>query len=214
VNSQVYCQEVLDACHKMEACGMTVGTWGNISIRCDDEHFVITPSGMNYSTLSTEDIVTVSLQGEIVQGERKPSIEVGLHGSIYRARDDVRAILHTHPQFSTAFAIARKDIPPVSEELVQIVGEGVLCAKYALPGTDELAQYAVEALGDRSAVLVANHGAICVGDSIQQAFMVAEVLEKSSRAIIYASIVGQPHVISHKDCLMMRDFVANKYGQR
>ena len=208
------CTQLLDACHRMEASGMTVGTWGNISVRVDGNHFFITPSGMKYGLLANQDMVLMDMDGKIVEGNRKPSIENGLHRRIYLARPEVQAVVHTHPKFSTAFAIARKDIPPVSEELVQVIGEGVRCATYALPGTEELATYAVEALGDRNAALIANHGAVCVGESIEKAFLVAEVLEKAAQAILYATLIGTPHVLSHEDCVAMRDFVIHSYGQR
>jgi L-fuculose-phosphate aldolase len=198
----------------MEDCGMTVGTWGNISVRVDDNHFLITPSGMKYSTLAEQDMVLLDMTGKIVNGIRKPSIENGLHRMIYRARSDVQSIVHTHPKFSTAFAIARKEIPAVTEELIQIIGEGVKCARYALPGTEELANNTVDALGDRNAALLANHGAVCVGASMDSAFLVAEVLEKAAQAIIFATIVGTPFVISHEECIAMREFVNHSYGQR
>ncbi len=206
--------QLLAACHRIETSGMTVGTWGNISIRVDTTHFLITPSGMKYSLLEGRDMVLMDMDGRVVESNRKPSIENALHRGIYSARPEVQAVLHTHPKYSIAFAIARKDIPPVCEELVQIIGEGVRCAAYALPGTEELAKNAVKALGDRNAALIANHGAVCVGESIDKAFLVAEVLEKSAQAILYATLLGTPHILSHEDCVAMRDFVTHSYGQR
>ncbi|MGC9321777.1 MAG: class II aldolase/adducin family protein [Kosmotogaceae bacterium] len=205
---------VLDACKRMEDRGMTVGTWGNISVRVDDETFLITPSGMSYGSLKIDDIVMADMNGNTIDSKRKPSIEHALHRTIYRHRPDVGAVIHTHPQYSTAFAIARKDIPAVSEELIQIIGEGVKCAEYALPGTEELAANVVSALGNNNAALVANHGAVCVGDDLSDAFKVAEVLEKSAKTIIMATILGTPKVISHDECLKMQDFVKNHYGQK
>jgi L-fuculose-phosphate aldolase len=209
-----FANEVLQACRKMQAGGMTVGTWGNISVRISNESFLITPSGMSYDSLDIEDIVMVSMNGQTVNSKRKPSIEHSLHRMIYLARPDVGAVIHTHPQYSTAFAIAREPIPPVSEELVQIIGEGVRCANYALPGTKELADYVVEGLGKNNAVLLANHGAVCVGESLAGAFKVAEVLEKAAKTIILARIIGTPQIISHEDCSKMQDFARNHYGQR
>lgn len=205
--------QILNTCQKMEKDGMTVGTWGNISVKIDDQHFFITPSGMSYSTLQVSDFVKMNMSGQTFDSCRKPSIEFLLHTRIYQARKDVKAIIHTHPQYSTAFAIARMDIPPVSEELVQIIGEGVKCAKYALPGTEDLANNAVEALEDRNAVLLANHGAVCVSESLEKAYTISQVLEKSSQTIIYAKIIGTPYVINHEECLIMQDFARNKYGQ-
>ncbi|HOI64574.1 MAG TPA: class II aldolase/adducin family protein [Mesotoga infera] len=214
MNREDFAGLVLDACRRMEERGMTVGTWGNISVRIDSESFLITPSGMSYGCLKTEDIVLADMKGFVIDSKRKPSIEHGLHRMIYKYRPDVGAVIHTHPQYSTAFAIARKDVPAVSEELVQIIGEGVKCAKYALPGTEELAINAVEALGNNNAVLLANHGAVCVGSTLGDAFKVAEVLEKSAKTIIMATIIGTPQVISHEECLKMQDFVRNHYGQK
>ena len=205
---------VLDACKRMEDRGMTVGTWGNISVRVDDETFLITPSGMSYGSLKIDDIVMADMKGNTIDSKRKPSIEHALHRTIYRHRPDVGAVIHTHPQYSTAFAIARKDIPAVSEELIQIIGEGVKCAEYALPGTEELAANVVSALGNNNAALLANHGAVCVGGDLSDAFKVAEVLEKSAKTIIMATILGTPEVISHDECLKMQDFVKNHYGQK
>ncbi|WP_292594047.1 class II aldolase/adducin family protein, partial [Mesotoga sp. UBA5847] len=148
MNREEFAGLVLDACRRMEDQGMTVGTWGNISVRVNDETFLITPSGMSYGCLKTEDIVMADMEGNTIDSKRKPSIEHGLHRMIYKHRSDVGAVIHTHPQYSTAFAIARKDIPAVSEELIQIIGEGVRCAAYALPGTEELAVNAVSALGN------------------------------------------------------------------
>ena len=154
------------------------------------------------------------MKGNTIDSKRKPSIEHALHRTIYRHRPDVGAVIHTHPQYSTAFAIARKDIPAVSEELIQIIGEGVKCAEYALPGTEELAANVVSALGNNNAALLANHGAVCVGGDLSDAFKVAEVLEKSAKTIIMATILGTPKVISHDECLKMQDFVKNHYGQK
>ncbi len=214
MNREEFAGLVLDACRRMEDQGMTVGTWGNISVRVNDETFLITPSGMSYGCLKTEDIVMADMEGNTIDSKRKPSIEHGLHRMIYKHRSDVGAVIHTHPQYSTAFAIARKDIPAVSEELIQIIGEGVRCAAYALPGTEELAVNAVSALGNNNAALLANHGAVCVGSNLSDAFKVAEVLEKSAKTIIMATIIGTPQVISHEECLKMQDFVKNYYGQK
>lgn len=209
-----YAKKILEACHKLANKGMTVGTWGNISIRIDSDTFILTPSGMNYDSLTEEDFIIMNMNDEIIYGKRKPSVEFVLHRKIYQSRTDVNAVIHTHSVFSTAFAVDKIDIPAASEELVQIVGEGVKCAKYALPGTAELANNVVEALSKRNAALLVNHGAVCVGTSIDHAFKIAEVVEKTAQTVIYARIIGTPNIITHEDCLAMQEFVATKYGQQ
>ena len=209
-----YASQLLAACKKMTQAGMTVGTWGNISVRIDENTFMLTPSGMNYETLKAEDLVVLNMNDEVVYGNRKPSVEHNLHRKIFQARKDVNAIIHNHAVYSTAFAIAKTDIPAASEELVQIVGEGVKCAKYALPGTLELAENVVEALGSSNAALLVNHGAVSVGGSLDHAFTIAQVVEKTAQTVIFARIVGSPNIITHDDCIAMQKFVATKYGQK
>ncbi|MBC7323873.1 MAG: class II aldolase/adducin family protein, partial [Moorella sp. (in: Bacteria)] len=136
---------------------LVVGTWGNISIREDDgQLFVITPSGMPYECIKPEDTVIVNFAGEVVEGDRKPSTETPLHSAIYQARPDVGAVVHTHSTYAGACAVARVPLPPITEDLVQIAGGGVDVAEYALPGSTQLAENALRALGDKNAVLLAN----------------------------------------------------------
>jgi len=188
-----YAEMLLSGCKRMVAAGMTVGTWGNISVRIDEDTFMITPSGIDYSTLNLEDFVIMNMKGEVVSGKRKPSIEHNLHRKILQNRKDVNAVIHAHAIYSTAFAIAKKDIPAASEELVQIVGEGVRCAKYAL---------------------LVNHGAVFVGPSLDYAFIVAQVVEKAAQTIILSKLIGEPNIIPHEDVIVMRNFLATKYGQK
>lgn len=199
---------------KMAETSLTVGTWGNISAKIDEDHFAITPSGMDYFTLKPEDIVVLDLDGKVVDGNRKPSIEYALHEQVYKNRSDVNAVVHTHSTFCTAFAMARKDIPPAADDLVQIVGGDVRVAEYALPGSKELAENAVKALEGRNGAILANHGALAVGKDLKETLKTAFVMEKSAEATIYAQLLGGPVLLAQKDIDFMRDFYLNKYGQR
>ncbi|NQT64613.1 MAG: class II aldolase/adducin family protein, partial [FCB group bacterium] len=107
---------------EIAASGFNLGTWGNISARIDEDHFAITPSGIAYETITAADIVVIDLAGKIIDGSKKPSIELPLHSMIYKAKKNVNAIVHTHSVCCTAFAIARKPIPAVCEDMIQIVG--------------------------------------------------------------------------------------------
>jgi L-fuculose-phosphate aldolase len=186
--------------------GLSVGTWGNISMRtAKRDRFVITPSGMSYQRISPEDMVVVDLSGEVVEGRWKPSTEVPLHIGIYKAREDVCAIVHTHPLFSSVLAVLREDIPPILEDMVMLLGERVDVAEYALPGTKELAENAVKALGDGNAVLLANHGSLCVGPDMERALTSCEVLEKSAQVYIYSKMVGQPKFLPAEDVRTLRE---------
>ncbi len=199
---------------KIAAEGFNLGTWGNLSARIDEDHFAITPSGVAYSTMTAEDIVVVDLAGNIVKGNKKPSIELPLHSAIYKTKSNINAIIHTHSICCTAFAIARKPIPAACEDMVQIVGGQVDVAEYSLPGSTGLAGYVVTALGNKSACLMANHGLLTAAKSLDEAYKIAQIVEKSAQAVIYANSLGGAVELSQSDIDFMRNFYLNEYGQK
>ena len=193
---------------------LTVGTWGNISVRDVETGLIyITPSGMDYEDVRAEDVVVLNDRIEIVHGSARPSIEKAMHVTVYNARENVNAVIHTHPLYSSVLGVNRMVLPGVCEDFVQIVGKNAICCEYALPGTPELAGNAVKALGDRNAVLLPNHGTLCVGKDLQQAFKVCHVVEKTAHIYILARSIGAPHVISDEDVKAMQDFIRDTYGQ-
>ena len=206
--------EIVNFGKKIAASGFNLGTWGNISARIDDTHLAITPSGVAYENITAEDIVVIDFKGSIVEGSKKPSIELPLHSAIYKAKVGVNAIVHTHSVFCTAFAIARKPIPAACEDMIQIVGGQVEVAKYFLPGSKELAESVVFALDYKSACIMANHGLITVADNLNEAYKIAQIVEKSAQAVIYAKSLGGAVELSQNDIDFMRDFYLNKYGPR
>ena len=206
-------QSVVLGGRQMIERNLVAGTWGNISLRNDaGNRIVITPSGRPYNELNPADIVVVDEEGTVVEGSR-PSSELLLHMAIYAARPDVRAIVHTHSLYATACAVAGEAIPPCLEELVQVVGGGVNVAHYALPGTAQLAQNAVDALEDRTAVLLANHGAVACGPSLKEALLVAELVEKAAQIHAIAGQLGGARRLSDEDVQLMRRYYVEKYRQ-
>lgn len=200
---------------RMLHSGLTVGTWGNISLRDPQSGLIyLTPSGMPYDTLCEDDVVVMNSGFQIVEGERKPTIEAGMHIKIMNARPDVNAVIHTHPVDSQIFACLHMDIPPIIDEAAQLLEGYARCAEYALPGTDELADNVVAALGKGMACLMANHGAVCVGGDIDHAFNVCTVLEMTAKIYYKALCIGVPEPIDDEKVAFMADFVKNRYGQR
>ena len=199
---------------KISSGGLVLGTWGNISSRVDQNFIAITPSGVDYDTIGLEDIPIVNLQGEVVEGNLKPSIELFLHLAIYYNRSDVNAIVHTHSEHVTAFAIARKEIPAGAEDLAQIAGGNIRVSDYHLPGSKELGKAAVEALEDRNAVILANHGCLAAAKDLKEAFKVACIVEKSAKATIFAQLLGGVKELDKESIDVMRNFYLHKYGQR
>lgn len=210
-----YKKFIVECGNRMLNSGLTVETWGNISVRDPETGlFYLTPSGMPYDIIEPEDIIVMDKNLNIVEGTRKPTIEFGLHIGIMNMRPDVNAVIHTHPVESQVFACLHRDIPPVIDEAAQLLGGTVKCAKYALPGSEELAHNVMEALGDGAACLMANHGAVCVGADMDTAFRVCTVLEMTAEIYQKALAIGKPEPIDEDKVLFMKDFVANHYGQR
>jgi len=169
---------------------------------------------MDYNEIKLEDVIVLDKKGKIIEGFRKPSIEMPMHLSIYNARKDVGAIVHYHPIYSSVLAVTGFSLPGICEDFVQVVGEKVLCAKYALPGSDELAKNAVAGLGDRKAVFLLNHGTLSVGKDIKEVMKVCYVVEKTAHIYILSKNVGKCRVIPEEDIKKMQDFARNSYGKQ
>lgn len=194
--------------------GLVTGTWGNISVRIADNVFAVTPSGRNYQTLQPEDVVIVNSVGDSIEGHLAPSSELPLHLAVYAARPDICGIVHTHSVFASACAVSRRPIPPIIEDLVQSAGGEISVASYALPGTPELAEYAVQALADKFAVLLANHGVVAAGKTLSEALLVAELVEKAAQIFCWANLLGGAVPLSDEDVAGMHRFYLEHYRQR
>jgi L-fuculose-phosphate aldolase len=206
-------REVLKTAQEISAAKMVIGTWGNVSIKVENQPLMlITPSGMNYGTMSIEDIVLVDEQGNVVEGIWKPSVESPLHAEIYRNRPDVGAIVHVHSTYATVFAVARQSIPVILEETAQIIGHEIQTAPYAICGSHELAAHVVQTLGRGRAVLLANHGLIGVGESASDALKVCYIAEKTARVALLANILGPVHSLSAEETSLLNISFRN-YGQ-
>ena len=212
-----YKKLIVDSGLRMLEGGYTVETWGNISARDPETNLMyLTPSGMDYRTIQEADIVVLDLEGNIVEGSRKPSIEVDLHREIYRHRPEVHAVVHTHPIYSTVFSCCGEDIPMVIDEAAQVLGQVVRTAQYGLPGSQELATYCVDALGEKgNACLLRSHGAVCVGKDMDTAFKVCKVLEVTAQIYQLIRAMGANYLpIPQQYIDAMWDFAQNHYGQR
>lgn len=194
--------------------GLTVGTWGNLSIRDPETNlFYIKPSGMPYPEIRTDDIVVMNEKTEIIEGHRKPSIEFNFHIAIMNHREDVNSVIHYHPVYSSVFGVLYEDIPGIGEDFVQLVGDRVINCKYALPGTKALADNVVEGMADRNAVIIPNHGTVCVGGDFETTLKTIHVVEKTAQIYILAKSIGTPNLIDPVDIAAMQDFARNHYGQ-
>ena len=186
---------VLEAARQMADKGLVVGTSGNVSMRFREpggrELVAITPNNRYYDLINIDDIGIADFDGKLVEGEITTSIETMLHIGIYKARKKVNAVIHTHPVFSSVFSVAGQEIPAILDDQITYLGGEIKVADYSLPGSQELVQNVVPALGQRNAVILANHGALTVGRDMREAFTNMEMLEKTARIYIYALSVGK-----------------------
>lgn len=206
-------QEIVDYCKLMIARGLTKGTGGNISIFDRDSGLmIISPSGIDYDVMSAQDVSVVDLNGQLVFGDKKPSSEFPMHAIFYQKREDLNAIVHTHSPFATTIASLRWDLPAISY-LVAFSGKNVRCAEYASFGTRELAENAFEAMQDRQAVLLANHGLLAGANNIANAFTVAEEIEFCCEIYSRAKAMGEPVILDDDEMDRMSEKF-NTYGQK
>lgn len=189
-------EHVVAACRDMVAAKLVSGTSGNISVRTADG-MLITPSGVDYATMTGGDLVELKLSGvRISEGARRASTEWRMHARIYQAREDVRAVVHTHSVYATALACLRRPIPAFHYMVAAAGRTDIPCAQYATFGTEALAAHAVAALTDRNACLLANHGVIAVGRSLDAALALAGVVETLAQQYCIALQVGEPVLLT------------------
>ncbi|MCZ2258106.1 L-fuculose-phosphate aldolase [Sporosarcina sp. G11-34] len=207
------CNLIVQYGQKLIQNGLTTGTGGNLSILNREKNLVaISPSGMDYFDVTPEDVVIIDLEGNIVEGNRTPSSEMAMHLIYYNKRDDIEAVVHTHSTYATTISCLNWGLPAV-HYLVAFAGEDVRCAKYATYGTPELAVNAFEAMHDRRAVLLANHGLLAGGMDINHAFNIAEEIEFCAELYYQTKSIGEPVLLDKEEMsLMQKKF--ETYGQR
>ena len=195
---------------RMNTSGLNQGTSGNLSQRVEGG-FLLTPSGMNYETMTPEDLVLMRFDGSHV-GSRRPSTEWQLHRDLFQARPEVGAVLHAHSMFSTTLACLRRGIPAFHYMVSAAGGTDIRCAEYATFGTPELARHMMVALEGRKACLLANHGMVAVGADLAAAWKLAAEVETLAAMYWRALQIGEPVVLD--DAEMERVFQQFQgYGQ-
>ena len=179
---------VAEVARAMYREGLVVGAAGNVSARAEGDNAMhITPTRVPYPDLTPEDIVTVTFEGDPIEGEGLPSSESLMHGAVYEARPDVQAVVHAHPVHASAMAVRQEPIPAFVDEQVVYLGGAVEVGPYAPAASEELAQNAVTALGERRAVLLANHGTLTVGKNPQDALEMTRLTERLAQIWLLAS---------------------------
>jgi L-fuculose-phosphate aldolase len=198
---------------KMVESGLTTGTGGNLSIiDRNSGRVAVSPSGIEYDALQPEDVVLTDLDGKILDGDCKPSSELGFHLSVYRQRQDVHAMVHTHSPYATTIACLGWEIPAV-HYLVGFAGKKVPIAPYATFGTPELARNVAENIEEYNVLLLANHGLLAVGRNMDAAFAAAEEIEFVARIYYQTRSIGKPVILPEEEMeTVLEKF--KTYGQK
>ncbi len=173
-------KQVIKAGIELSQSGLIARTWGNVSCRTDEDHFVITASGRNYLTLTEDEVIEINMEDLEYEGDIKPSSEKKLHREVYRLKPKANFVIHTHQ--SNASAVAAMGLKGIKlDKEYPCIGNYVFCAEYGLPGTKKLCKNTADAIKeyDGQAVMMSNHGALCYGESYEEAFEVARTLEEA-----------------------------------
>ena len=173
-------EEVRQTARRMAELGLVRGSSGNVSLRIR-ERILITASGVPYEALSTDQIIEIDYDGMKHSGNGDASSEWRMHVEIYRTREDVQAIVHTHSPFATAAAVALRSVPVVHDEGRILFGEALPVSAHAPPGSWELAKAVADALAEGKATLIGHHGAVTVGATLQEALTLAEKVEETAQ---------------------------------
>ena len=196
----------------MAGLGINQGAAGNISLRAGGK-MLITPSAIPYADITPEMIAAMPIDDNYGawEGPKRPSSEWRFHLDIFRARPEIGAIVHTHAPHATAIAMARREIPPCHYMITRFGGGTVRCAPYALFGTAELSALALEALRDRTACLLANHGMIATGPTLDAALAAAVELEALAKQFILSVAIGGPVLLTGEEIAAAIEQFATQY---
>jgi L-ribulose-5-phosphate 4-epimerase len=193
---------------------LVMWTGGNVSARDPDTGYVaIKPSGVRYEALRPEHMIIVDLDGQIIEGDLKPSSDTATHLYIYRHRPDLNGVVHTHSPYATAFAAVGKPIPPVLTAICDEFGGPIPIGGFALIGGEEIGKEVVRSIGQSPAILLQSHGVFTVGPTVETAVKAAVMVEDVAHTLWLAKQIGEPLPISDEAVAKLRNRYATEYGQ-
>jgi len=208
-------REVIDTCKWLAAKGFVFGTWGNVSVRLEDGNLLITPTKLDYNLMQPEDLIVMSPSGEIIAGHRLPTSEREIHRGIMNRRKNVGAIIHMHSPFAMAACALSSGIPPISEEMCQLIGGEIPITDAFVPSADHagLGTMVTDCIRDKNAVLIRNHGPVCCGGDLAEACLCCEVVEKSAMIYLHLQRYFRINVIAEEHVIAGRRYFTEAYGQ-
>jgi L-ribulose-5-phosphate 4-epimerase len=207
-------KEVCRANKELPRQGLVTMTSGNVSGRDPATQLVaIKPSGVSFDDLTPEDLVVVDMEGQVVEGRLKPSVDTATHLVIYRGLPQVNSVIHTHSNYATAFAACGQGIPVYLTAMGDEFGCPVPCGRYAKIGGEEIGQVVVETIGRSPVCLLQNHGVFAVGPTVEAALKAAVMVEDVAKTTWLALQLGTPISIAETEVRRLYDRYHTKYGQ-
>ncbi len=194
--------------------GLVSMTSGNVSGRDKETNYVvIKPSGVSYEDLKPSHMVVVDLEGKIIEDSLKPSVDTPTHLYVYRHRDDVNGIVHTHSNYATSFAALGKPIPVYLTAMADEFGGSIPVGVYAKIGGEEIGKEIINSIGDSPAILMKNHGVFTIGPSPKAALKAAVMLEDVAKTVFLALLQGTPDELPPEEVKRAHRRYKEKYGQ-
>ncbi len=193
---------------------LVMWTSGNVSARDPKTNLiVIKPSGVAYDKLSPDNLVVVDLNGKIIEGSLKPSVDMATHLYVYKHIPEVMSVIHTHSTYASAFAAIGKEIPVCLTAMADFFGCNIPIGNLVLIGEEEIGKEIVDKIGNSKAIIMKNHGPFTIGTSVSEALKAAIYLEESAKTLIMAKILGEPQPISESIVNILHKNYTEKYGQ-
>lgn len=207
-------EELVDLHQELTKNNLVVWTGGNISARDPESGLVvIKPSGIRYQDLTADKMVVVDPSGKILEGDLKPSADTASHLYVYRHRQDVNGVVHTHSRYATAFAAVGKSIPVYLTAQGDEFGCEIPCGGFALIGGEEIGKQVVEKIGKSTAILLKSHGVFTIGKNATSAVKSAIMVEDIAATVWMAYQIGTPEVIAPEDVDKLHYRYTHIYGQ-
>lgn len=207
-------KDVLNAALKLDRYGLIALSGGNVSWRMDSGEVLVTPSGMIYDEMVPEDILVVDLEGNIIEGERKASVDTKALLYIYKNMPQVNAVIHTHQPYATGLGLVMDELPCNLSTMANATEGPVAVAEYGDPGSLSMGVEAVKAIGDRLAVVLKHHGVIAVGRDLRQALFSCVYLEEAAKTVSVALSTGMPMATMTQEQIDEAVAVFHRYGQK
>jgi L-ribulose-5-phosphate 4-epimerase len=206
-------RSVIDAALTIKEYGLIALAGGNVSMRVETGDILVTPSGVNYDGMQDEDVILMGIEGNIKEGNMKPSADTEALLYIFKNMPEVNAIIHTHQTYATAVSLISNKLPVVTTTLPNVTLGEVNVAPYSIPGTLSMGIETVENINGKRAVILKHHGVITVGNDLKEAIYAAVYMEDTAKAYLAAKACGEPDVLSKKQSDELAE-VFKKVGQK